>query len=89
VRVDDKSIHLLVTPEESDSAGNLMKRFGRRYVEMNPVRAGIIEHPGEYRGSGCQVNRSLQPDFGRTDTAHDDRRLIGIYFVLNERAGGD
>ena len=27
----------------------------QRYIEMNPVRAGIVEHPGEYRWSsyGC------------------------------------
>ncbi len=27
----------------------------QRYIEMNPVRAGLVEHPGEYRWSsyGC------------------------------------
>ena len=28
-----KHAHLLVTPEKSDSAGNLMKRLGQRYVQ--------------------------------------------------------
>jgi putative transposase len=85
-------VHLLVTPKKHDSAGNLMKRLGQRYVqyinrtyqrsgtlwegrfrssivqqedylmlcqryiEMNPVRAGIVKHPGEYRWSSYQVN---------------------------------
>ena len=85
-------VHLLLTPQKIDSAGNLMKRLGQRYVqyinrtykrsgtlwegrfrssliqqqeylftcqryiEMNPVRAGIVVHPGEYRWSSYQVN---------------------------------
>ncbi len=85
-------VHLLFTPKKADSAGNLMKRLGQRYVqyvnrtyersgtlwegrfrscvieeqeylfscqryiEMNPVRAGIVEHPGEYRWSSYQAN---------------------------------
>ena len=28
----------------------------QRYIEMNPVRAGMVEHPGEYRWSSYQVN---------------------------------
>ena len=28
----------------------------QRYIEMNPVRAGIVKHPGEYRWSSYQVN---------------------------------
>jgi putative transposase len=80
-------VHLLVTPQKIDSAENLMKRLGQRYVqyinrnykrsgtlwegcfrssitqqqeylftcqryiEMNPVRAGIVNHPGKYRWS--------------------------------------
>ncbi len=27
-----------------------------RYIEMNPVRAGIVKHPGEYRWSSYQRN---------------------------------
>jgi putative transposase len=85
-------VHLLLTPARADSAGDLMKRLGQRYVqyvnrsykrsgtlwegrfrscvieqqtylfncqryiEMNPVRAGIVKHPGEYRWSSYQVN---------------------------------
>jgi putative transposase len=108
-------VHLLLTPEKQDSAGNLMKRLGQRYVqyinrsyrrsgtlwegrfrscivqqeeylfscqryiEMNPVRAGIIQHPDEYQWSSYQANglgkgfgfihhHSLYQDLGRTDT---------------------
>ena len=107
-------VHLLLTPEKLDSAGNLMKRLGQRYVqyinrsykrsgtlwegrfrsciiqqqeylfscqryiEMNPVRAGIVQYPGEYRWSSYQANgqgkgygfirrHSLYQDLGRTD----------------------
>ena len=107
-------VHLLLTPEKSDSAGRLMKRLGQsyvqyinrtykrsgtlwegrfrsciiqqqqylffcqRYIEMNPVRAGIVKHPGEYRWSSYQVNgqgnksslirpHSLYRKLGRTD----------------------
>ena len=85
-------VHLLLTPQAPESAGNLMKRLGQRYVqyinrtykrsgtlwegrfrssiiqhqeylfrcqkyiEMNPVRAGIVNHPGKYRWSSYQVN---------------------------------
>ena len=56
-----------------------MKRLGQRYIEMNPVRAGIVEHPGEYRWSSYQVNgqgrssdllspHPLYLSLGRTDT---------------------
>ena len=85
-------VHLLLTPAQSSSAGNLMKQLGQRYVqyinrtykrsgtlwegrfrsciieqqdylficqryiEMNPVRAGMIAHPREYPWSSYQVN---------------------------------
>lgn len=85
-------VHLLLTPDRSDSAGLLMKHLGQRYVqyvnrtyrrsgtlwegrfrscltqeesyvlacyryiELNPVRAGMVEHPGEYRWSSYTFN---------------------------------
>jgi putative transposase len=85
-------IHLLLTPESSDSASHLMKFQGQRYVqyinrkynrtgtlwegrfrscivqqeryllvcqryiEMNPVRAGLVRSPDEYRWSSFAVN---------------------------------
>lgn len=33
-----------------------------RYIEMNPVRAGMTQHPGEYRWSSYAANASGQPD---------------------------
>ncbi len=27
-----------------------------RYIELNPVRAGIVAHPGEYRWSSYRTN---------------------------------
>ncbi len=52
--------------------------FCQRYIEMNPVRAGIVKHPDEYRWSSYQVNgqgkksslirpHSLYRKLGRTD----------------------
>jgi putative transposase len=81
-------VHLLLTPEQHDSAALLMKHLGQRYVqyinrgyrrsgtlwegrfrsclvqernyvlacyryiEMNPVRAGMVTHPAEYLALG-------------------------------------
>jgi len=50
----------------------------QRYIEMNPVRAGIVSHPGEYRWSSYSINgqgrssdllsqHSLYMDLGQTD----------------------
>lgn len=85
-------VHLLLTPESTHSAGDLMKRLGQRYVqyinrryrrsgtlwegrfrscmtgeedyllscyryiELNPVRAGIVKHPQDYRWSSYRAN---------------------------------
>ena len=90
-------VHLLLTPACSDSAGQLMKRLGQRYVqyvnrtyhrsgslwegrfrscmtqeaeyvlgcyryiELNPVRAGIIDHPAGYRWSSYRTNAQGEP----------------------------
>jgi len=111
-------VHILLTPKQSDSAGNLMKRLGQRYVqyinrtyertgtlwdgrfrssivqqqeylfscqryiEMNPVRAEMVQHPGEYRWSSYQTNgqgkssdlinhHSLYQSLGGTETARE------------------
>ena len=49
-----------------------------RYIELNPVRAGMVEHPGEYRwvsygfnahGKGCGIDLKEHPSY---------RSLIGI-----------
>lgn len=85
-------VHLLLTPEQADSAARLMKHLGQRYVqyvnrtyrrsgtlwegrfrscltqsedyvlacyryiELNPVRAGMVRHPRDYRWSSFHVN---------------------------------
>jgi len=34
----------------------------QRYIEMNPVRAGMVAHPADYRWSSYRVNASRLPD---------------------------
>lgn len=91
-------VHLLLTPESSDSAALLMKHLGQRYVqffnrthhrsgtlwdgrfrscliqterylmtcyryvELNPVRAGMVGHPRDYRWSSYHCNAEGQLD---------------------------
>lgn len=33
-----------------------------RYIELNPVRAGLVEHPAEYRWSSCHANTHIGLD---------------------------
>ncbi|MCP5277430.1 MAG: transposase [Thiobacillus sp.] len=33
-----------------------------RYIELNPVRAGMVAHPGEYRWSSYRANAQGEPD---------------------------
>ena len=33
-----------------------------RYIELNPVRAGMVSHPGEYRWSSYGRNAAGKPD---------------------------
>ena len=85
-------VHLLLSTDEPDAAGALMKALGQRYVqsinrsyrrsgtlwegrfrscltqdetyllacqryiELNPVRAGMVAHPAEYRWSSYRAN---------------------------------
>jgi len=85
-------VHLLLTPERTDSCGRLFKRLGvlhtqytnrrygrtgtlwegrfrsclvqaehylfacQRYIELNPVRAGMVDHPGAYAWSSYRAN---------------------------------
>jgi len=85
-------VHLLLTPEETDSAALLMKHLGQRYVqyinrtyrrsgtlwegrfksclaqdetyvltchryiELNPVRANMVDHPRDYPWSSYRAN---------------------------------
>lgn len=98
-------VHMLITPENSESPGHLMKMLGQRYVqyinrhrqrtgtlwegryrscivdeeryfltcqryiELNPVRAEMVDHPNLYPWSSYRANAE-----GRTDrllTPHD------------------
>ena len=91
-------VHLLLTPETTDSAGQMMKHLGQRYVqyvnrvyrrsgtlwegrfrscltqsedyvlacyryiELNPVRAGMVRHPRDYRWSSFHKNGDGKSD---------------------------
>jgi putative transposase len=54
-------VHLLLTPEKEDGIGRLQQYLGRRfasyrYIELNPVRAGMLEGPVRYRWSSYHRN---------------------------------
>ena len=91
-------VHLLLTPQKDDSAGQMMKHLGQRYVqyvnrtyrrsgtlwegrfrscltqseeyvlacyryiELNPVRAGMVRHPRDYRWSSFHANGDGRKD---------------------------
>ena len=91
-------VHLLLTPQKTDSAGQMMKHLGQRYVqyvnrayrrsgtlwegrfrscltqsedyvlacyryiELNPVRAGMVRHPRDYRWSSFHANGDGKQD---------------------------
>ena len=91
-------VHLLLTPQTTDSAGLMMKHLGQRYVqyvnrvyrrsgtlwegrfrscltqsedyvlacyryiELNPVRAGMVRHPRDYRWSSFHANGDGKQD---------------------------
>jgi putative transposase len=117
-------VHLLLTPKHAESAGNLMKRLGQRYVqyinrtykrsgtlwegrfrssiiqqeeylltcqryiEMNPVRAGMVNLPGEYKWSSFRCNGQGEPS--KVITCHplyytlgsDEAKRISAYREL-------
>ena len=104
-------IHLLLTPEKTDSASMLMKHLNQRYVqyfnrkydrsgslwegrfkscitqtenyllacyryiEMNPVRAGMVEHPSEYRWSSYCTNAGSK--YSSLVTPHESYLALG------------
>jgi len=126
-------VHLLLTPTQKESASNLLKRLGQRYVqyinrcykrsgtlwegrfrssilltdaylftchryiEMNPVRAGMVNHPGDYHWSSYRANgqgesseiitpHPLYRDLGCTD---DKRRSAYAEFFKHELEQGE
>ncbi len=101
--------HLLLTPNEKDSVGSLMKRLGQRYVqyiyrrsvtlwerrfrsciaqvdnyllhcqryiELNPVRAEMVDHPMDYRWSSYRTNAQGEP--GKVLKAHFMCEELGL-----------
>jgi putative transposase len=46
-----------------------------RYIEMNPVRAGLVEHPGRYRWSSYAANALAHPDI--LVSTHDRYLALG------------
>lgn len=46
-----------------------------RYIELNPVRAGMVDHPGEYRWSSFSANAQGAVD--ETLCPHDEYRRLG------------
>ena len=113
-------VHLLLTPRKADSAGQLMKRLGQRYVqyvnrtykrsgtlwegrfrscilqeqqylftcqryiEMNPVRAGMVHHPDEYDWSSYSVNG--QGEVSSFIEPHFLYRKLGLTAVERQQA---
>jgi putative transposase len=91
-------VHLLLSGDEAETTGRLMKALGQRYVqyanrtyrrsgtlwegryrscltqqetylltcmryiELNPVRAAMVAHPGEYRWSSYRANAQGEAD---------------------------
>jgi len=65
-------VHLLISPPSTAACVALMKRLGQRYaqyfnreryvlgcyryIELNPVDAGIVNHPGRYTWSSYRAN---------------------------------
>lgn len=46
-----------------------------RYIELNPVRAGMVEHPAEYRWSSYPANAQGVAD--AVISSHDEYRRLG------------
>ena len=103
-------VHLLLTPQQADSASLLMKHLGQRYVqyinrtyqrsgtlwegrfrscltqtedyvlacyryiELNPVRAGMVNQPQDYRWSSYHTN--AQGKASNLITPHDEYQRI-------------
>jgi putative transposase len=117
-------VHLLLTPQNKESAGAFMKSLGQRYaqyinrtcrrsgtlwegrfrssviqqdmylltcqryIEMNPVRAGMVDHPGAYAWSSYQTNAQGYPSALITphsiyhDLGVDDAERLSAYREL-------
>jgi REP-associated tyrosine transposase len=66
-----------------DSDNYLLKTY--RYIELNPVRAGMVEHPRQYPWSSYRANAEGDFDFGvrlKSDTCRDLLTPHSIYLAL-------
>jgi len=113
-------VHLLVSPQRSESVGKTMQSVGRRYVryfndrygrtgtrwegryratvldsegyllscyryiELNPVRAGMVAHPRDYRWSSYRSHAEGESDPMITD--HDLFRRLGRSALARQAA---
>jgi len=51
--------------DEFDATPVLARRYllaCMRYIELNPVRAGLVRHPAHFRGSSYRANALGEPD---------------------------
>jgi putative transposase len=48
-----------------------------RYIELNPVRAGMVDHPGEYKWSSFQSNAQSQSEANRLLESHPIYMKLG------------
>jgi putative transposase len=55
-----------------------------RYIELNPVRAAMVEHPADYPWSSYQVNAGMRPR--RQLVIHDIYRRLGSNDKLRQYA---
>lgn len=113
-------VHLLLSPEETNSASQMMKQLGQRYVqyinrahqrsgtlwegrfrscltqteeylltcyryiELNPVRAGMVGHPRAYPWSSYRCNAEGSSD--ALITPHEEYRRLGQTEVSRREA---
>ena len=54
----DNHSHLIVIPEKSDSDAHAYA--ATQYVALNPVRAGLVTRPEEYRWSSARAHLQLE-----------------------------
>lgn len=56
----------------------------QRYIELNPVRAGMVDHPGEYRWSSYRANG--QGEDGALVRPHTLYEALGLNAALRQAA---
>ncbi|WP_028916660.1 hypothetical protein [Pseudoxanthomonas sp. J35] len=73
-----------------DSEHHVLRRY--RYIELNPVRARIIDDPVVYRWSSCAANTGQRPGSGLIPHAawralgHTDTERAAAYRTLLDEA---